>query len=71
MDRNNRANQVMLRFQTIARFFSRQLSISFDRYIKNLDFIIAHKGRMERYKSGSYPVKTKNIFKIDSNFYNY
>jgi hypothetical protein len=50
MDRNNQANQVKLRFQTVAKFFSRQLGISFDKYMKNADFITAHNGRMERYK---------------------
>ena len=50
LERNNQAQHVKNRFHTIARFFCRQLGISFDKNMKNAEFIIAHKGRMEKYR---------------------
>lgn len=50
IDRNNQANQIKNRFQYVASFFSRHLGISFDKYMKNADFVIAHRGRIEKYR---------------------
>lgn len=49
LDRSNHSHQVMERYKKIADFFSVQLHIDVEKYLKNEQFMMAHKDRMQKY----------------------
>jgi hypothetical protein len=47
--KSNRASETTNRYKIIAEFFASQLQIPFDKYMKNAEFITAHRQRMTKY----------------------
>lgn len=47
--RSNQSSAINTRYRSIAEFFASQLHIPFDKYLKNPEFIAAHKQRMTKY----------------------
>lgn len=49
LGQGNQSQQIKARYEKIAEFFSSQLHVSFLKYLKNDQFIVDHKDRMEKY----------------------